>query len=90
MENVVVHPRIHRRHPDVSDQDVRDAWAGCIRSVPRLGADGDEYVAVGCDAKGRLLEMVARRIDADTWLVFHVMTPPTRKTLVELGMTRRS
>ena len=89
MEDVVVHPRIHRPHPNVSVQDVLDAWSACIRSVPRFGVDNSEFVAVGCDAKGRLVEMVTRRIDADTWLIFHAMTPPTRKTLVELGMTRR-
>ena len=89
MELVTVHPRIHRRHPEISDQDVQDAWKGCIRSIPRLGEDIGEFVMLGCDTKGRLIEMVAKRLDTDDWLVYHALTPPTKKTLIELGIRGR-
>ena len=89
METVLVHPRIRERHPDISEQDVLDAWNACLRAVPRFNRSSNEYVAVGCDAKGRLVEMVAERLGVDTWLVFHALTLPTRKTLLELGMIGR-
>ena len=89
MEEIIVHPRIHERHPEISEQDVLDAWNGCIRSVPRLAENTGEVVVLGCDAKGRLVEMVAKRLDASSWLVFHALTPPTKKTLVELGLRGR-
>lgn len=89
MEELVVHPRIHGRHPEISEQAVLDAWNGGIRSVPQLAENAGEVVVLGCDAKGRLVEMVAKRLDANSWLVFHALTPPTKKTLVELGLRER-
>lgn len=47
------------------------------------------YIALGFDKKGRLLEMVAIRLDCGDWLVYHAMTPPSRKTFAELGVERR-
>ena len=88
-ESVVIHPRIQERHPKLTDNDVLHAWHSCVRSVPRLDRDGDEYIAVGMDAHGRLLEMIARRTTSGLFVIFHAFTPPTRKALVELGMTRR-
>lgn len=89
MQNVIVHPRIHKRHPEITEEDVQDAWIGCIRSVSRLAENTGEVVLLGCDAKGRLMEMVAKRLDTESWLVFHALTPPTKKTLVELGLRER-
>jgi hypothetical protein len=86
MLTIKVHPRVHRRHPDLTDDDVLGAWANCIRSVPRVDKNPNEHIAVGSDGKGRLVEMVGVRLMDGSWIVFHAMTPPTRKTLLELGL----
>lgn len=89
MDKIVVHPRITERHPEIEAQDVLDAWDACIRAVPRIGTDAIEYIAIGSDSHGRLLEMVARDTGAGVWIIYHAFTPPTIKALRELGMTRR-
>ena len=89
MDKVIVHPRVSERHPELSDQDVLDAWESCIRAVPRIDTDAVDYIAIGADSNGRLIEMVARATEDGEWVIFHVFTPPTKKALRELGMTRR-
>ncbi|MDR3070369.1 MAG: hypothetical protein LBU38_05085 [Propionibacteriaceae bacterium] len=89
MEGVEVHPRVNQRHPEVTDADVLAAWANAIAFVRRETDEKDFYVAVGSDSKGRLIEVVASRETDGQLLVFHAMTPPTRKTLTELGLVRR-
>lgn len=85
----IVHPRVCERHPELTEQDVLDAWESCVRSVPRLDRDPSEHIAIGMDSHGRLIEMIARRVSVNTYLIFHAFAPPTRKALVELGMTKR-
>ena len=85
---IVVHPRVFQAHPDVSQEDVEAAISGTLRSQSRLGTDTLEYVGVGPDCSGRLLQWVAIRLDGvDSWFVFHAMRATT-KVLRELGMTR--
>lgn len=87
MNEVVVHPRVMERHPELSEDDVREAWDNYVCMARREGFD-DHYVAMGFDAAGRAIEMVAvETIDGD-WFVYHAMTPPTEKFLRELGLTR--
>ena len=88
--SVIVHPRVHDRHPDIDEDDVKVAWMGAIVSTLRLGKNPSEYVALGFDAKGRLLELVAVRTNNADWVVFHAMTPPSEETFRELGIERRS
>ena len=85
MNDVVVHPRVMERHPELSEDDVREAWNGYVRMVRR---GDDQTVAVGFDAKGRAVEMVAKESVGD-YLIYHAMTPPTEKALSELGLVRR-
>jgi hypothetical protein len=89
VNGVVVLPRIRERHPDISEAVVLDAWRNCIRVVPRLDKDANEYIAVGADGNGRLIEMIAIRSIEGNWLIYHAMTPPTKKVLAELGLTGR-
>ena len=89
MEAVTVHPRVSRVHPEISEEDVLDAWENCICAVPRLDRAPSEYIALGVDAKGRLIEMISVRSQDGDWLVYHAMTPPTKKALAELGFGRR-
>jgi hypothetical protein len=89
MDNVTIHPRVNERHPEICDADVLDAWQNCIRAVPRIDKNPNEYIAVGADSNGRLIEVIAlRSLDGD-WLIYHAMTPPTRRVLRELGMVGR-
>ena len=85
---LIVHPRITARHPQLTSEDVAAAWNGALISAPRLPNRPDEYIALGFDAKGRLLEVVAVRLDSADWLAFHAMTPPSGKTFKELGVER--
>ena len=85
-EEIIVHPRIHERHPDLTEDDVLAAWDSCLCSMPRLDKDVDEYLAVGTDKTGRLVEIVAKRIENQKFIIYHAMTPPTKKTLHELKL----
>jgi hypothetical protein len=46
-----------------------------------------QWVGVGTDAGGRLLEYIAVEHEPDGWLVFHAM-PATKKVLIEVGLRR--
>lgn len=83
-----MHPRVQARHPELSDEDVVSAWRNAIELARRECDEGDRYVAVGADGNGRLIEMVAMRVDAD-YLIYHAMTPPSKKTLRELRLQGR-
>lgn len=85
-EYITVHGRIMRRHPEISPQDVGTAWGNRIATAQRRGKHADELVAVGFDAQGRMLEMVAVVQEDGVVLVFHAMTPPSAKTLKETNL----
>ena len=80
--------RISKRHPELSAQDIEEAWCNAIAYAPRNDARPFEYLAVGFDAKGRALEMVGRRNADGDWVIWHAFTPPTAKALKELGLRR--
>jgi len=85
-EIVFVHLRVIERHPELSEKNVLDAWNNCIHARRREDKDSNEYIAIGSDQNGRLIEVVAK-LDADAWLIYHAMTPPSKKTLKELALT---
>ena len=86
MSSIGVHPRIARRHPEVSADDVVAALRGMIRYKQRSSG---EWLAVGLDSKDRLVELVYQYdVEEDFFFVFHGMTPPSGKTLRELGLER--
>ena len=89
LADAIVHPRANERHPELTEQDVLDAWEACIKYAPRMDRENDEVIAVGMDSRGRLLEMIARRIENGSFVIFHAFTPPTKKALFELGFTKR-
>ena len=89
MEDAIVHPRVHEKHPELTDAEVLEAWASCIVAAPRLDRDPREYLAIGADGRRRLVEMVARRTDSGVFVIFHAFTPPTRKAMVELERSNR-
>jgi hypothetical protein len=86
---LIVHPRIHERHPELEESDVAAAWNNALASMPRLDKDPNEYVAIGIDLRGRYVEMVAKRNAAGDWLIYHAKTPPTKKMKAELAAAWR-
>jgi hypothetical protein len=89
MEEIRVHQRVHERHPEIEDADVVSAWKNAIAFIRRDTDEKDFYVAVGSDEKGRLIEITAARKADGRLLAFHAKTPPTNKSLIELGLIRR-
>jgi len=87
MDKVIVHPRVTERHPELSEEDVKKAWRAYIRMMRREG-DDDYYIAVGFDEAGRTIEMVTVETIEGDWYIYHAMTPPSKKTLIELGLMR--
>jgi hypothetical protein len=85
-QRIIVHQRVHERHPEIEDSDVIAAWSNCIRSAQRAGSAFSDTVAVGFDGKGRLIEMIAVLRPDGFWLVYHAFTPPTQRVLKELGL----
>ena len=85
MDSVTVHPRVKKRHPEINDEDVVTAWNNFICRTTRVDTFDDNHIAVGFDATGRLLEMVAVQLPDNGWFVFHAMLATT-KALRELGL----
>ncbi len=78
-----VHPRVTAKRPGIMVEDVVAAFSGTLRRIPRVGTT--QWVGIGIDGRGRLLEYVAVENGADHWMVFHAM-PATKKVLRELGL----
>lgn len=51
--------------------------------------DVEEFMAIGSDSKGRLVEIVYRTDFEGNIIIFHAFTPPTNKALTELGLVGR-
>lgn len=86
MDRLIVDERITRRHHELSDEDVTAAMRQMVAYKQR--ATG-EWLAVGIDSRGRLLELVYLFYPEEgAFYMFHAMTPPSRKTLKELRIER--
>ena len=83
-----VHERISMRHPELSELDVLAAWDSKIAWALRIVGETNQIVAVGFDGNNRFVEMVAVN-DGDDYLIFHAMTPPSKRTLTELNLLGR-
>ena len=88
MNRLIIHPRIEERHPELDESDVVCAWNNAFLSTTRTKKNPNQYLAIGADSKGRMLEMVAVLTENGDWLVFHAMTPPSDNTLDELHLGR--
>lgn len=85
---LVIHPRINKLHPEIKDEDVRAAYLNALRSMPREATGfPPQWVGVGVDGHGRLLQFVAVNERPNRWLIFHAMHATT-KVLRELGIRR--
>ncbi|MEG0146981.1 MAG: hypothetical protein RR655_00335 [Raoultibacter sp.] len=85
-KEIRVHPRVHERHPEIDESDVKHAWKSAVKWVRRAEKSSEEYVVIGVDGKGRILEMVAVETDENSWFVYHAMTPPSHSTFAEVGL----
>lgn len=87
-QEVIVHERVTRRHPELTEEDVRLAWKNAfVVQERREGVPNDRVlIALGADARGRMLELIAAEQPEGSILVFHAMTPPSGKMLFELGV----
>jgi len=86
-QQVKVHKRIQELHPEIENEDVLAAWDTCYSSARRSDSAFDDYVVIGSDKKGRLLQLIAVLESDGSWLVYHAFTPPTDRVLKELGLT---
>jgi hypothetical protein len=81
-----VHPRVAQRHPELSDDDVTEAWEHFEAAAVRV--PGEVEMRIGYDLRGRRIEMAGRLLE-DGWLVYHAMTPPSKKTEREIAEAMR-
>ena len=49
---------------------------------------GEVEMRIGYDLRGRRIEMAGRLLE-DGWLVYHAMTPPSKKTEREIAEAMR-
>lgn len=80
---IVVHPRIHERHENISERDVIEAMNNIIASALR---GNGEWCSIGFDLQARPIEMVYKVV-GDVAIVYHAFTPPTKKFQKEVGFT---
>lgn len=81
-----MHPRVSAKRPEIEEEDVVTAFEGALRARGR-DTEPVQWVGVGMDRQGRLLEFVAVEDEPDGWLVFHAMVATT-KVLNEIGLGR--
>ena len=88
--NIEIHPRIEEQHPEIKNEDVLEAWQNFVIGGTRTKSKNyPEVLRIGYDQKGRELEMVGT-LTENGWLVYHAMTPPSKKTTVEIEKIRRN
>lgn len=84
MSAVNVLSRISKKQPEISADDIAAVMKSMVRFRQR---ETGEWVAVGFDGNNRFVEIVyLYNEDLDEFLVYHGMTPPSSKTLRELGL----
>lgn len=91
MNVAYAHDRVETQHPEqnITKDDAVTAWYNAIRSKPRLDKNPDEYLAIGIDGKGRLMELVAIRDEDGDFLIYHAFIPPQDNAKKELGIYRK-
>ena len=81
---IFVADRVHERHPELTADDVVTAFRSAMVDAQRAR---DTWLAVGLDARGRNVEMLYKVAGSDV-LIYHAMTPPTKKFLREIEQLR--
>ena len=75
----------HAYKHGLDEESIRYAWSNFVCVQYRGAPNEGEMFVIGCDKKGRLLQMVGIERNFGV-LIYHAMTPPTRKALLELGL----
>ena len=72
MLELVVHPRVSARHPQLSDEDVRVAWQNSFFQALRTGSkNSPEYLWIGMPT-------------ATGYLIYHANTPLSKRVRDEV------
>ena len=89
MDELIIHPRVLERHPQLSEEDVRTAWQNAYYEALRPDSPNfPEYLWIGTDGNGREIEMVGVPTERG-WLVYHANTPLSKRTRDEVDRARR-
>lgn len=88
MDEVLVMERATKH--GLTEKQILEAWNNQIeRNLWIERSDGFvDYKTIGFSSDGRAIEITAR-IKSFGFLIFHANTPPTERTLRELGLERR-
>lgn len=89
MNRVYVDGGVVTRHPEqkIEKADAVTAWNNAIRSRPGLEKNPAEYLAIGIDDKGRLMEPIAIRNDNEDFLIY--AAPAQRQKRARLSRKER-
>ena len=64
-----------------------EAWENYFFAADRV--PGEREMRTGYDLRGRYIEIVGVLLADGTWLVYHAMTPPSKKTQREIEEARK-
>ncbi|MDR3053341.1 MAG: hypothetical protein LBU48_05730 [Coriobacteriales bacterium] len=79
----------HALKHGLTEDQILHAWRNAFETATINRIDGAiDQVAIGFDQNGRAIEMTAR-LKPFGLLIYHANTPPTPRTLKELGLTGR-
>lgn len=81
-----IHGRVIQRHPELNEEDVLYAWRHFACTAIRFPRERE--IRIGFDSHGRGIEM-AGSMTSEGWLIYHAVTPPTQRMLVEIEKARR-
>ena len=86
---IAIHKRVTQRHPNLTEKEIIFAWQTALESALRIDSPRfPECVKIGYGKSGQLIEMVGVQTE-DGWLIYHAMTPPSRKTMTEIEKAKR-
>jgi len=89
MDTLTIHPRVLKRHPGFTEEDIKTAWKNAYYEALRLESSNfPEYLWIGADASGRQIEMVGVLVE-NGWLIYHANTPLSSRTIAEVRRARR-
>lgn len=87
--NPIIHPRVTKRHAELSKEDILHAWRYSFYEAVRPDAENfPEYLWLGIDPGGRMVEMVGTPT-TDGMLIYHANTPPSKRTIDEVRASLR-
>lgn len=87
--NLIIHPRVRERHPQLTESDIKIAWHNSYYEALRPNSPNfPEYLWIEQDAKGRNIEMVGT-LTEDGALIYHANTPLSVRIEREVESNRR-